>query len=269
MNGIIFAVILLSAIGLVAGLGLAIAAKFFAVPVDEKAEAIREILPGANCGACGFSGCDGYAAALSKGETTDTARCAPGGNDVSGEIAKYLGLAAGSVAPMSAVVLCNGTNTNAVVKMNYIGVESCRMAEQLFGGPKECIYGCIGLGDCARACPYGAIKICDGVARIDPMSCHACKMCLNTCPKHLIEMKPLHESKAAVFCKNHDKGAVTRKECSTGCIGCMKCTKVCEVGAVTVENFAAHVDTDKCIGCGKCIEECPVGCIKVIDLDKE
>lgn len=267
MNPILFAVILLAAIGLIAGLGLAIAAKFFAVPVDEKAEAIREILPGANCGACGFSGCDGYAAALSKGETADTARCAPGGNDVSKQIAEYLGLSAGSVAPQAAVVLCNGTNTNAVVKMNYMGVDSCRMAEQLFGGPKECIYGCLGLGDCARACPYGAIKICDGVARIDPMTCRACKMCMRTCPKHLIEMKPIHEAKAAVLCKNTDKGAVTRKECSAGCIGCMKCTKVCETEAVTVTNFVAHVNTGKCTGCGKCAEVCPVKAINLITLE--
>ena len=264
MNPIILAVIILSAIGLISGLGLSVASKFFAVSVDEKAEAIREILPGANCGACGFAGCDDYAAALSKGKTTDTAKCTPGGDECSLAIAELLGLSAGKIAPQAAVVLCNGTNANAKLKMKYVGVDSCRMAKQLFGGPKECIYGCIGFGDCVRACPYEAIKICDGVARIDPLVCRACKLCMKTCPKHLIEMKPIHEAKAAVFCKNKDKGALTRKECTAGCIGCMKCEKVCPTGAVTVKNFVAHVNTGLCDGCGLCVEECPVKCISLV-----
>lgn len=266
MNPIVFAVILLGAIGLIAAIGLTVASKVFAVPVDEKAEAIRECLPGANCGACGFSGCDGYAAALSKGETTDTALCAPGGNDVSKAIAEVAGLSAGEVKPMAAVVLCQGHNTNAVTKLEYQGVMSCRMASQIFGGPKECIYGCLGYGDCVAVCEYNAISICDGVARINPVMCKACKMCVNTCPKSLIEMMPLHETKAAVLCKNHDKGAVTRKECTIGCIGCMKCAKECEAGAITVDKFCAKVDYEKCTGCGKCHTVCPVGSIDLVDL---
>ena len=135
------------------------------------------------------------------------------------------------------------------------------MATQLFGGPKECVYGCIGFGDCVEVCPYDAIHICEGVARINPLACHACKMCVNTCPKGIIDLMPLHEAKAAVMCKNHDKGA----QCKAGCIGCMKCVKTCEYGAVTVENFCAKVDYDKCVGCGKCHEACPVKCIDVIE----
>ena len=209
---ILTAVIIVAVIGLVLGLGLAVASIVFAVPKDEKAEAIRECLPGANCGACGFSGCDGYANALAKGETENTALCSPGGNAVSKEIAGILGVAAGEVMPEAAVVLCMGHNGNANLKYDYQGVESCRMASQLYGGPKECVYGCLGLGDCVKACPYNAIHICDGVARINPVECRACKMCVNTCPKGLIEMMPLHRITAAVLCKNHDKGAITRKE---------------------------------------------------------
>ena len=189
----------------------------------------------------------------------------PGGAEVSKAIAKITGLAAEDVVPMTAVVLCQGNIHNTDTKLNYVGVKSCKMATQLFGGPKECVYGCIGFGDCVEVCPYDAIHICEGVARINPLACHACKMCVNTCPKGIIDLMPLHEAKAAVMCKNHDKGAQTRKECKAGCIGCMKCVKTCEYGAVTVENFCAKVDYEKCVGCGKCHEACPVKCIDVIE----
>lgn len=266
MNPIILAVVIVSAIGLIAGLALAVASIVMAVPVDKKAEEIRECLPGANCGACGFSGCDGYAAALSKGVTSNTGLCAPGGADVSAKIAEITGLSAGSVKPTSAMVMCQGFCEKATVKMQYNGVESCKMAKQLFGGPKDCIYGCIGLGDCAKACPYGAIYMCDGVARVNPAMCKSCKVCVKTCPNSLIRMVPRQEQKAVVLCKNHDKGALTRKECSLGCIGCMKCTKVCEAGAVEVKNFCAKVDLTKCTGCGNCVEQCPVKCINLVNI---
>lgn len=266
MIKILIAVAIVAVTGLVAGLGLAIASAVMAVPKDEKAEKIRECLPGANCGACGFSGCDGYAAALSKGETDNTALCAPGGNDAAKAIASVLGVEAGEVEPSAAVVLCKGHRQNAEEKYIYQGVDSCKMAVQLYGGPKNCTYGCVGLGDCVAACPYDAIHICDGVARINPIMCRACQMCVRTCPKGLIEMMPLHRTMAAVTCKNHDKGAQTRKDCKVGCIGCMKCVKACEYDAVKVENFAAHVDYTKCVGCGKCHEACPTGSIDLIKM---
>ncbi len=263
---ILTAVIILSVTGAAAALILAIASKIFSVPVDEKAAAIRECLPGANCGACGFSGCDGYAAALSSGEATDAALCNPGGNDAAKAISEILGIEASSVKPVAATVLCRGCDSAAVQKLIYSGVQSCKMAAQAYGGPKECIYGCLGYGDCAKACEYGAISICEGVARINPSACRACKKCLKTCPKGLIEMMPLEEVKAAVLCKNHDKGAQTRKECSAGCIGCMKCVKTCPQGAITINNFCAEVDYEKCTGCGACHSQCPVGAIDLVDI---
>ena len=268
MNSILLAVIIVSAIGVIAGFGLAIASKIMAVPVDEKAEKIRECLPGANCGACGFSGCDGYAAALSKGEVTNTALCAPGGKDAAAAVAKVAGLEASCIEPMAAVVLCQGNKHNAVDKLVYSGIESCSMATQVFGGPKACIYGCMGFGDCAKVCPFDAISICDGVARINPAKCRACKLCVTTCPKHLISILPVTKVKAAVLCANHEKGAQTRKECKAGCIGCMKCVKVCDVGAVSVTNFCAKVDYDKCTGCGKCQAACPVHSINLLDMTR-
>lgn len=265
----VFAVIFVSALGLLLGLGLAIASKIMAVPVDEKAEEIVAVLPGANCGACGFSGCAGYAAALSSGATQNTGMCAPGGNEVSAKVAAITGLASADVVPKAAVVLCQGNSSNAKEKMVYSGVKSCRMASQLFGGAKACAYGCLGLGDCMDACEFDAIHICDGVARINPIVCRSCGACVKACPKSLIELLPLGVSKAAVLCKNRSKGAAARKECAKACIGCMKCQKTCESGAVTVENFVAHVDTDKCTGCGKCREVCPIGCIELITLGEK
>ena len=268
MSSILIPTVIVAAIGLVLGLGLAIASVVFAVPVDEKAVKIRECLPGANCGACGFSGCDGYAAALSEGKTDECNRCTPGGNDVAKAVAAIMGKEAGSVTPMVAAVMCQGNSCNVEEKLEYSGVHSCKMATQLFGGPKNCVHGCIGFGDCIEVCQYDAIFICDGVARINPDKCRACKMCIKTCPRHLIELFPLDTTKAAVLCKNHDKGAQTRKQCKAGRIGCMKCTKVCPEGAVTVENFCAKVDYDKCIGCGMCHEACPVKCIDLYSIKK-
>ena len=261
MSGILTAVIIVGIIGLVCGIALAIASIVLAVPVDEKAEAITEMLPGANCGACGFSGCAGYAAALSKGETTDTALCNPGGNEVSKQIAEYLGLSAGEIEPMTAVVMCQGIYANATTKMEYKGVQSCKMASQLFGGPKDCVHGCLGLGDCMRECPYGAIQICDGVARVSPAICKACKKCIAACPKNLIELVPYDQTQA-VQCASQDKGQIVKKGCQVGCIGCTLCTKVCESGAITVENNLAHIDPEKCTNCGKCMEKCPVKIIR-------
>lgn len=266
MNPILVAVIIVSATGLLLGLGLAIASKVMAVPVDETAEAIVEVLPGANCGACGFSGCAGYAAALSKGETKETNLCAPGGADVAKQVAKVLGMEGGDVTPMAAVVRCHGTCDNCDTMLDYRGVTSCKAATQLFGGQKDCNYGCLGFGDCVEACPYDAIKICNGVAVVNPLECRACKICIKTCPKNLIELVPMYKKKAVVLCNNQDKGAMTRKACKVGCIGCMKCVKTCPVDAITVKNNVAHVDYSTCIGCGKCVEGCPTHCLNLVNL---
>lgn len=261
MNSVLLSVLLLAGVGLAAGVLLSVAAKVFAVPVDKKAEDIEAILPGANCGGCGYSGCAGYAAALSSGETTDTGRCGPGGAEAAAKISAYLGVESGSFEKTCAVVRCNGTDKVAVHKMEYAGVSSCVMADRLYGGEKSCMYGCMGLGDCVRACPYGAIRICDGTARVSPAVCRSCGKCVAACPKGLIEILPVGSVRAVVLCKNKDRGNLTRKECENGCIGCMKCVKACEVGAVKVENFCATVDASKCTGCGKCAEGCPTGAI--------
>lgn len=257
MNPILLAVIIVSAIGLIGGLVLAIASIVMAVPKDEKAEKIEECLPGANCGACGFSGCSGYAKALSEGKAESTSLCAPGGAEVAAKVAKVMGVANESVKPMTAVVLCQGNNQNTGSKMLYNGIDSCKAANLIFAGQNKCSYGCLGFGDCQKACPYSAITICDGVARVNPIACKACKVCIATCPKGIIELRPVEQAYAGVFCKNKDKGAIARKACNTACIGCMKCTKVCEYDAITVKDNCAYIDYNKCAACGKCVAECP------------
>lgn len=266
MNPVLLAVIIVAGIGILAGLLLAVLSKVMAVPVDEKAQAIEEILPGANCGSCGFSGCSGYAAALSNGSTTETGLCNPGGSETSAKIAEIMGLAAADITPMTAVVLCNGTDANASKKMVYDGVKSCKMASQLFGGDKSCLYGCLGLGDCVQQCPYNAIQICSGVAVVSSELCKACKKCVSVCPKGIIELMPKDKVSAAVLCKNHDKGAQTMKDCKVGCIGCTKCVKVCESGAISMEKNNAHIDGEKCTACGKCVDTCPKNAINMLKL---
>lgn len=267
MNGILIAVAIVAGIGILAGFLLAVLSKVMAVPVDEKAAEIEEILPGANCGSCGFSGCSGYAAALSSGKTKETGLCNPGGSEVSQQIASVMGLAASEFVPMTAVVRCAGTPDKAKNDAIYDGVQSCVLASQLFDGAKSCKYGCLGLGDCARACPYDAIMLCDGIAVVSPSLCRACKKCIAACPKNIIALMPKSQLTAAVMCVNRDKGAKTRKDCTVGCIGCMKCEKVCPNDAVKVTNFVASVDNMKCTACGACADVCPTGAINTVKLD--
>ena len=261
MNEILLPVLIVAGIGLLCGLGLAIASIVMAVPKDEKAEAIEEILPGANCGACGYSGCAGYAKALSSGEAP-VGLCSPGGAAVAAATAELLGVAAGEVEYKTALVHCMGSHDNTTDRMKYQGIGSCAAAVQLYGGISSCSFGCMGLGDCAAVCEYDAIKVCNGVASIDPTRCKGCSKCVQACPKHLISFVPL-KPQAVVRCSNCDKGGVTRKLCKVGCIGCMKCVKACESGAVTVNQFKASVDPAKCTACGKCVEVCPQDCIRM------
>lgn len=255
---ILIAVCIVAGIGLVIGLILSIASILMAVPKDEKVEAITEALPGANCGACGYSGCAGYAKALAKGEAKLGA-CSPGGEDCVKAIAEILGVEASAVDRKVALVHCMGSCDNTDSKAQYQGIKSCAAAIAA-GGSGSCGFGCIGLGDCAEVCPYGAVSICNGVARIDADLCKGCSMCVNACPRHIISFVS-YKTQTVVRCSNSDKGAQARKVCKSACIGCKKCEKVCSSGAVTVNNFKAVVDAEKCTGCNLCIEACPQGCI--------
>lgn len=264
MNGILTAVGVVAAIGVVCAVILILASRYMRVDSNEKEKAIRDVLPGANCGACGYTGCDGYAKALANGDTDKTNLCVPGADAVSRAIANVTGLEAGDVVEKVATVKCLGDCNMTSDKSEYAGIKTCSAARMLYGGKGACIYGCIGFGDCAAACPSGAICIENGIAHVNTKLCTGCGLCIGACPQHIIHLMD-DVDKVLVTCSNNEKGSEVRGKCKHGCIGCGKCAKGCTVGAVEIVNNLAVIDYDKCINCGKCAENCPVGCIMVSD----
>ena len=248
------------AIALALGLVILLTARFFAVPVDNRLEEIKAILPGANCGACGFTGCEGYAKSMADGNP-DAAKCPVGGAATVQELSEYLGLAAPDFTPKVAYMYCNGTTEHTSKRFDYSGTRTCSAAHSLFSGPNSCSYGCIGFGDCLEVCNFNAIYYEQGIIRINADNCTACGLCVKECPKNLISIIPKHKNTYAVQCRNKWPGAQTRKNCGVGCIGCRKCFKACEYDAITMEGTLAVIDHEKCTHCGACITECPTGAI--------
>ena len=268
MEAILTAVIPVVIIGVICAAVLVIASKVMAVKEDERFPKVRECLPGANCGACGFAGCDGYAKALCENPDTPTNLCIPGADGVSRQLSEVLGVEFADVVEQVAVVHCSGDCAHTQDKVQYEGIESCTAAKLMYGGKGSCTYGCLGLGDCAKVCPQDAVCVDNGVARINPKDCVGCGMCAKACPNHLISLVADVE-RVVVACSSKDKGAVTRKVCSAGCIGCKKCEKVCPLGAIKVENNVARIDYEKCHDCpdfAACAKSCTTGCILIADL---
>ncbi len=268
MNEILTAVIPVVIIGILCGVILVVASKVMAVKENEKIPVLRECLPGANCGACGFAGCDGYAKALAENEGTKTNLCVPGGDSVSKKLSEILGVEFADVIEKVAVVHCSGDCEANKDKVEYHGIESCSAIKQIFGSKGSCSYGCLGLGDCQKACPNDAICIENGIAHINTKLCVGCGICVETCPNKIISLIPDVEN-VIVACSNKDKGALTRKACTNGCIGCKKCEKVCSANAIKVIDNVAVIDYSKCPDCddfGICARECTVGCILISDL---
>lgn len=257
---ILFPILILAGLGLLAGLILAVASVLMAVPRDEKVEALRDLLPGANCGACGYSGCDGYANAMVH-EGAKVGLCSPGGAKVAEATGAFLGVS-GDLEIKTALVRCGGCLDVTARKLSYRGQPSCKAASQFYGGDWLCNSGCLGYGDCVKACEFDAIHVENGLARVDPALCRACGLCAKACPKHLIVLVP-GSTRGVVRCSSHEKGAAVRKACKAGCIGCMKCQKVCPNDAIHVENCLASIDPEKCTGCGECAAVCPSHCISV------
>ena len=260
---ILLPALILGVMGVVFGVALAFAAKAFTVQADERVALVREILPGANCAACGYNGCDAYAAAIVEGGAAANL-CSVGGQETAEKIGALLGIEAGQVVIKAARVKCAGTNEACGQKYDYRGIDTCAAAKLVQEGPLACGYGCVGFGDCVKACAYNAIYIHDGAADVIASRCTACGMCVSVCPKKIIELAPVSELHL-VRCVNKDRGAITRRNCAAGCIGCMRCTTVCQVKAISVQNNLASIDQTKCRHCGECVKVCPRKCIWFFD----
>lgn len=258
---IVYAILVLGGLGIVFGVVLSFADKVFAVPVDEKVALIREAVAGANCGACGYPGCDGFAEAVAKGEAPITG-CTPGGAKTLNALAEIMGMEAEAGDPLVARVLCQGSTGIAKERVNYDGYQSCALANQLAGGPKMCQYACMGLGDCKDACMFGAIEMVDTIAVINEEKCTACGMCVAACPRGIIKMWP-RKATVTVRCQNEGSAKEARESCSKGCIACKRCEKACEFDAIHVNNGFAAIDPAKCTLCEACVAVCPCDCITV------
>ncbi len=262
LQGIIISVSVVAGCGLLISVFLSFFGKKFAVPVNEKEEAVLAALPGNNCGGCGYPGCSGLAAAIVSGKA-EVSGCPVGGKSVADNIAKIMGVEAGNFVKRVAFVKCAGTCAVAAESYDYTGPKDCKSAVMAPGrGSKECNYGCLGFGSCQRVCDNDAIHILDGVAYVDPEKCGACGKCVRACPMGLIELVP-YDANVRVQCSSKDKGPVTMKACKAGCVGCGLCVKTCQFDAITVTDNVAHIDYDKCTRCGMCAEKCPKKIITV------
>jgi RnfABCDGE-type electron transport complex B subunit len=257
---ILIPVAVLGVMGLLFGAGLAYASKVFAVEVDPKVPLVREALPGANCGACGYPGCDGFATAVVSGEGPLNG-CPVGGSETAEKLAEIMGMSAESGERKVAVVMCKGTTEKAKNNANYYGLNDCREAMIASGGVKACKYGCMGFGTCETVCPFDAIHIGEnGLPIVDKEACTSCGKCIEACPKNIITLLPVSQE-VYVACSSHDKLKAVKDVCEVGCIACGKCVKKCPFDAITIENNLAVVDPEKCKQCNLCVKECPTNAI--------
>lgn len=261
MSTVIITAIVITLVGAVVGVALVYTGKKFRVEVDQREIEVRACLPGNNCGACGFAGCDAMAAAIVAGDAP-TNGCPVGGQSVADQISSVMGVAAGTAEKNVAFVRCKGNCGVTSNQANYVGIQDCRSAVLSGISITSCDFGCLGLGSCVSVCPEHAISVKDGVAVVNRARCIGCGLCAKACPKGLIELIPVNNY-VAVQCSNKDKGPQVKKVCSAGCIGCMLCTKQCEFDAIHVENNLARIDYSKCTQCGKCAEKCPVKVITI------
>ena len=269
MNVVLITIITLGALGATAAIILYFVAQKFKVFEDPRIDQVEEALPAANCGGCGFPGCRAFAEAMVKADDISDLNCPVGGAETMAAAAAILGKEVAAVAPLVAVVRCNGTCENRPQTSTYDGATSCTIASSLYGGETDCSYGCLGLGECVDACQFDAMYMDEetGLPVILEDKCVSCGACVDACPKNIIELRKKGPKGRRVYisCANEDKGAPAKKACAVACIACKKCVKECPFDAITVENNLAYIDDDKCKLCRKCVLVCPTNAIHEIN----
>jgi Na+-translocating ferredoxin:NAD+ oxidoreductase RNF subunit RnfB len=267
MSIILLTALFALALAFILGLALGFFKEFFAVPQDPLIGLVREALPGANCGACGYPGCDGYAAAVASGEAPAN-RCTVGGAATAEKLSAILGVDASAV-PVVAVLACQGSRDHAPSKGIYTGLPTCRGAKLSAGGTKLCAWGCLGFGDCTGVCQFGALSMGeDGLPRIDYGKCTGCKLCIAECPQQLLREMPRERKGSMARCSNRNPlRAMVIKTCKASCIKCELCVKNCPQQCITMDRGIPVTDYDKCVSCGTCAAKCPTKVMKIIQQD--
>lgn len=258
---VLVSVAILGGLGLAFAVLIAVAHRKLRVEEDPRIDAVVEMLPGTNCGACGRAGCRDFGEALVKGEV-EPAQCTVLGRDGVEELAAFLGVEAGEVTRRVARLLCAGGFDVAVQKAEYVGVRTCAAAHAVAGGGKGCIWGCLGLADCEVACTFDAIVMSPtGLPVVIPEKCTACGDCVEACPRDLFTIMP-DTHKLIVQCKSLLEGDAAQELCQVACTGCGICVQDAAPGLIRIEQGLAVVDYDKIeLADPKATERCPTGAI--------
>ena len=251
---------ILGGLGLAVGLMLIFASKKFKVDTNPLVEEIISVLPGANCGACGYAGCADFANCVVN-ENAPITGCPVGGFEVAKDIGGILGQDVSESEKQYPFIMCHG-GLNCVDRFDYVGFEDCKAVLMLSDGEKGCSYGCMGRGTCVRACPFDALSIGeDRLPHVNKNLCTSCGLCIASCPNNVLVFAKESE-RVHVRCVSHDKGKTVKEVCKVGCIGCKICEKNCPEQAITVTDFIAVIDQDKCTACGICVDKCPQNTIE-------